>query len=235
MTPALLRKDLKPLPPLTRFLTVLLKLYFAILIISLIGDIYSWYEYSDFAPGVDVDEILLASDVFNLIVGIIQLSFIAFLGVTFLRWIYRVNMNLHILSSAPMEYTPGWSIGWYFIPIANLYQPYKAMKEIWNVANIGKPGDSAIIRWWWAFWIISNIICQIAAKLALKTDNVRSNTLSAIANGASDGFYIILTYIALLLVTAVSKAYCSNFIESPVLPASESATQIRFRTPYLRT
>jgi|WetSurMetagenome_2_1015567.scaffolds.fasta_scaffold37786_2 hypothetical protein len=212
--------NIKPLPPLTRLLTILLKWYFPILVIALIGDMYSWYEYNNFAPGVDVEEVLLASDLVNLFISIIHVTFLIILGVTFLRWIYRANLNLRILSSAQMKFTPGWSVGWYFIPFANLYKPYQAMKEIWTVAHRGMRIDNFLLYWWWAFWIISNFAGKIAFKLAVsavKAGNAQSYKLSAIADFASDGFDIFLTYIALLLVMEVSKAYCSNYAESSVL------------------
>jgi hypothetical protein len=41
-------------------------------------------------------------------------------GVTFLRWI-RMNSNCHGFGAQGMEFTPGWSIGYYFIPFINLY------------------------------------------------------------------------------------------------------------------
>jgi len=64
--------------------------------------------------------------------GCVYFLLAIFLGVIFLRWIYRTNKNLHVLSSEHMTFSPGWSLGWYFIPVANLFKPYQAMKEIWT-------------------------------------------------------------------------------------------------------
>ena len=49
------------------------------------------------------------------------------------RWIYRTNANAHSFGTGDMSITPGWAIGWYFIPIANLFKPYEGMKETWQV------------------------------------------------------------------------------------------------------
>jgi hypothetical protein len=211
--------NIKPLPPFTRLLILLLKINIGVLVAAIIADIYTWYDYSKLAPEEDMGEIILASDLLSLLMAIIQAPFTIFLGVIFLRWIYRANANLHILSSESMEFSPGWSVGWYFIPIANLFKPYQAMKEIWKIAHRGRPSNSSILGWWWFLWILSILIGRIALKLTLKAENAQSYTSSAIGDGAANGIDIILTYIAIMLIMAVSKAYCSNYVEQSILPA----------------
>lgn len=63
-------------------------------------------------------------------VALLQLLVIIATGVVFLMWIYRANLNVRGFGAADMKFTPGWSVGWYFIPIMNLVRPYQAMKEI---------------------------------------------------------------------------------------------------------
>ena len=213
--------NIKPLPPLARLLTALLKFNVGVLIVAVVGDIYSWYEYSNLAQGVDASETLLPSDILNMVVGLIQVLLAIFLGVTFLRWIHRANKNLHVLSSEPMKFSPGWSVGWYFIPIAHLFKPYQAMKEIWMVAHRGTPSGSSILGWWWFLWIVSNFLGRLTMKLALKAEDAQSYTISAVADAASDGIDIVLNVVALILVTVIARAYCMNFVE-PDSPANGS-------------
>ena len=42
----------------------------------------------------------------------------------FLTWVYKSNVNVKALGASNMKYTPGWSVGWFFIPIANISKPY---------------------------------------------------------------------------------------------------------------
>ncbi|MEM9965056.1 MAG: DUF4328 domain-containing protein, partial [Asticcacaulis sp.] len=50
-------------------------------------------------------------------------------------------------------HTPGWAIGWYFIPIANLFKPYEVIRDTF-IASRGQvdgryaKGDGAIVAWW---------------------------------------------------------------------------------------
>lgn len=189
-----------------------------LLVIAVLAGIYSWNQYSHLAPGVDARETLLASDLVNMAVGLVQVLMAIFLGVTFLRWIYRANKNLHSLSSEPMTFSAGWSVGWYFIPIANLFKPYQAMKEIWSVAHRGAVPASSLVGWWWCLWIVSNFLGRIALKLSLRANDAQGYSQSALAQILSDGLDIPLNLVALMLVTAIAKAYADNFVDPGTSP-----------------
>src|SRR3954468_5765243 len=164
---------IKPLPPLTRLLVVLLKINIGVLVAAVAGDLYSWYEYSNLPAEVKASETFIPSDAVETALGIIQVLLAIFLGVTFLRWIYRANTNLRVLSSEPMNFTPAWAVGWYFIPIANLFKPYQAMKEIWKVAHCGTPNDSRVVGWWWFLWLFSIVLARLSMKLSLRADDAQ--------------------------------------------------------------
>lgn len=101
-------------------------------VISVIAIISSMLEYqllSDFENGVYTSQELAvaageASDARQGIVGIIQFIIFVVSGILILKWIYRANYNSRQLGATGMVFTPGWSIYWYFIPIASLWKPY---------------------------------------------------------------------------------------------------------------
>ncbi|MGB0798912.1 MAG: DUF4328 domain-containing protein, partial [Planktomarina sp.] len=49
-------------------------------------------------------------------------------------WIYRAAHNANQISPSETRITPGWSVGWFFIPVASLWKPYQAMRHTWNTA-----------------------------------------------------------------------------------------------------
>ena len=75
-----------------------------------------------------------------------------------LTWIHRANHNARQLGAAGMHFTPGWAVGWHFVPIAWFWKPYQAMTEIWRASR--NPADwrdepvSPLLRWWWILWIV---------------------------------------------------------------------------------
>lgn len=68
------------------------------------------------------------------LISISQLLFIVVFFISFiiyLMWVRQAYRNLHSLQIKPTEYSSGWAIGAYFVPILNLVRPYSMMKEIW--------------------------------------------------------------------------------------------------------
>ena len=80
-----------------------------------------------------------------------------------LLWIYRASRNLHSLGALGQRFSPGWAVGWWFIPIFFFFRPYQVMVEIWKGSTPRASGEttldwksgavSALLPWWWACWI----------------------------------------------------------------------------------
>jgi hypothetical protein len=109
-----------------------------------------------------------ARELFQMIFGIgLLIVYIATI-VMFCVWTYRMNANIHALGAANLRFTPGWAVGWYFIPIANLWKPYQVMNEIWRASR--NPGgwqddaSSSIVGWWWFWWIISSVQVSLGSE-----------------------------------------------------------------------
>ena len=118
-------------------------------------------------------------------------------GVLTLMWIYRASANAHSMKTDAMDISPGWAVGWYFIPVASLWKPFQAMREIWNVSQSPTSGTfdtPAILRWWWGLWIIDNIAAQASFRLTgiEGADTLASTILSVIGNAADIGACVLL-------------------------------------------
>lgn len=95
--------------------------------------------------------------------------------VVFLIWLHRAFKNLPALAAQNLEFSPGWAVGWWFIPFANLVKPYQIMSELWNAGDSdydpelflsNRIGTPSIIGWWWGFFIIGGIIGRISDSLS---------------------------------------------------------------------
>lgn len=89
-------------------------------------------------------------------------------------WIHRAHANLIESGFSDLSYSPGWSVGWFFIPIMNLFKPFDAMKELWNTStNANERFDSPappLLKTWWAGWLIGNVGTNYAQRLAESHD-----------------------------------------------------------------
>jgi hypothetical protein len=123
--------------------------------------------------------------------SVFQLTQLAFFStaIVFGMWIYRAAMNSRSFGARGMQDTPGWSVGWYFIPIMHLFRPYQAMKQIWQVS--ANPDDwenqpgSPVLTSWWTFWVLANLVGNIAnviSRGAETTAGLQVATLAALAS-----------------------------------------------------
>ena len=97
--------------------------------------------------------------------------------VLFCLWVYRANWNARALGADHMQFTPGWCIGWFFIPFMNLFKPFQAVREIYKASDPRSDGTmwrdvptSALLGLWWFFWILTNVVGQIQMKTASSKD-----------------------------------------------------------------
>jgi Domain of unknown function (DUF4328) len=77
---------------------------------------------------------------------------------TFFSWVHRANYNARELGANGMRFSPRWSVGWFFMPIANFWKPYQVLKEIWQAssdpAHWQKQYGGRIVRWWWCLYLL---------------------------------------------------------------------------------
>ena len=114
-----------------------------------------------------------------LILGITGSTIISGLALLFTAivtcmFMHRSSKNARALGATGMEFTPGWTVGVWFIPIINLFRPYSAMKEIQMAST--NPSDGAwksaeplgLLAPWWACWLIGGIIERGVSRAELK-------------------------------------------------------------------
>lgn len=126
-----------------------------------------------------------------------------------LKWIYRANYNARQLGAGNMQFSSGWSIGWYFIPFANLWKPYQAMKEIWktsaNPSSWTNEKTPALLGWWWFLWIVTSIFGNIQFRMSHK-EQQSLDYLSGLA--ILDIFSSLLTIIlTMVLLSIIDKIH----------------------------
>ena len=118
----------------------------------------------------------------------------AFTVIVFLMWVHRANRNLPALETMGREFTPAWSVGCFFVPIANLVWPYQAMVEIARGSDpqqgsVGdhtwqRPRSSPLVPLWWTAFLIRGFagwLVSVNAAGVSSVDSAMTATLSIIA------------------------------------------------------
>lgn len=126
-------------------------------------------------------------------------------------WTYRASANAHSFSNE-MTISPGWAVGWYFVPIANLFKPFQAMREIWLASHFrGYWHDERTpppLIAWWTLWIVTNIAGNISLQLTMM-DSAASLATIELLNGAITLAKLPLSLILIQIVRKIARAQTS--------------------------
>lgn len=124
-------------------------------------------------------------------------------------WTYRAMKNLHIIRSPHAEMSPAWAVGWYFIPFANLFQPFLGMSQIWRgsrrAAGLAQE-IPAIMGIWWGLWVILSIASNLSFRLSGFETEGPGYENSLIVDTILAPFWILCTILLMNIVSKVTKA-----------------------------
>jgi hypothetical protein len=159
------------------------------------------------------DELMMAAaethDTLTTWLGIIQVLVLVPSGVLILMWIYRANYNARQLGAEEMRNTPGWAVGWYFIPVAFFWKPYQAMKEIWQASadpsNWKAQNPPGTLPLWWFFWIASNLIANASLRLSIRDESINGMILGNALDLVGELVSIPLSLLLLRIVRDVHR------------------------------
>jgi uncharacterized protein DUF4328 len=140
---------------------------------------------------------------------IIMRSFPVPAAVAWLLWQYRAHQNLPALGAENLRVTPGWAVAWWFVPIATLFMPYVAMREVWKGSDPEAGADwmrakgTPLLPWWWAAWLGS--VFLVAAGSVAGEAGDRSSLITESAWGAASALTLALTAgLAMALVRRIN-------------------------------
>lgn len=87
--------------------------------------------------------------------------------VLFSIWLENAAGNARALGARGFDYSPAWTVAWFFVPVANLVMPYFTMREVWqssaNPRDWSENYQPGTVLGWWLTWLASNLFTVIAA------------------------------------------------------------------------
>jgi hypothetical protein len=80
----------------------------------------------------------------------------------FCIWVYRASSNASVFSPNRLRVSPAWSVAWFFIPIAHLWQPFRSLREIWVASQKAERASTPLfMKLWWGSWILGNLLWHV--------------------------------------------------------------------------
>ncbi len=197
----------QPLASLTRIVRVLIMISVAISIFALMVRGILYYKLMTVDAEVDWG---FPSEEFLRVLEVSQYAITVFTNLVFIYWIYRINKNLHALTDEPMQFTPAWSAGSFFVPIINFFRPYQVMKEIWQVSHKDASSTSALLKVWWGMWLISFFMARVSGRMMERAETADEVNRALSLFVVSDLLDAVKFVVMLLIVTQIWAAYRQN-------------------------
>ena len=186
----------------------------------LIGLVWELKVLKDFQGGLFSDQVSFFQAL-KLPTEIISRLSILFLlvfcggGIIVFKWIKLANQNVRALGAKNLSFTPGWSVGWFFIPVANLFKPFNAVNELWSAShspeNWKADDKNGAVQKWWGLWIVSNGLIQLSNNLEKNADSIDKIIQLSYINIGGEILWIILSLSLISLVRQISTVQVERF------------------------
>ena len=194
--------------------------------------IAAWVEANDAYPSVEAIKTWVTADVDIWMEeslmppikskGIIDRALIMMSGllilpqwILFLMWVYRANYNVRCLGARDLRFTPGWSVGWFFVPIANLWKSYQVMKEIWqasiNVVDWQSQRIGSLLLCWYLSPIFIVVLCSGSVLMYVRITQAWVPVLSSAMTTILTAFIYYVQWMIILKIYNAQMAQYKAF------------------------
>ena len=155
------------------------------------------------------------------LIYLLQFPLYVYTVVIFLVWLHRAHSNLEPLRAGSLQFTPGWAVGWWFIPFANLVKPFQAVRELWCESDpevndeplfLSKSVHSApaLLGAWWAFWLLSNFAANVTGRL-YDPDKLANLAVTGVLFVLTGVLSVIAAVLAIMVVRDITERQNSRY------------------------
>jgi hypothetical protein len=82
-------------------------------------------------------------------------------AVAFLAWLFQARVNLRAFGVRRPNYSRGWVVWGFFVPLVNLFRPYQVIREVWQGSDPQSQDGfnwrslpvSRLLPAWWALFV----------------------------------------------------------------------------------
>jgi len=154
-----------------------------------------------------------ANDERVLTISILYMAIILVSYFVVARWFFIISKFNHSKNIEGLKFSPGSSVWWFFVPIASLFMPYKAIKESYqasfNENNWKSISIPSFFKIWWASFILGNIAGQIVSRMP--DNSLGLVQASNYINIISDILVVISAYCLFKIFNVINQNQSDNF------------------------
>lgn len=186
--------------------TLTIKAFYAVMVSHIVYIVFQFWRQSTFKEYLATQsnyEQLIQGDQLETALAVILLALIVVLAILFLRWFHLCYKNLSALEIRDLEHSPGWAVGWFFIPFANLVKPYSVAYEMWTACESDDEETSAnwVVIVWWMTFLVSSFFDRFVMTRVNKAESLE------------DYLDIVSIDTAASVVSIIGAAFAVNFVK----------------------
>jgi hypothetical protein len=163
--------------------------------------------------GVEVSaEHAEANDARQRLIGLAEIIVFLATVVAWLIWQHRAYANLRLVGSRETEYTPGWSVGYWFIPILNLFRPYQITAELWRRSElcngrdpIGSLSRPPLILGWWVVYLALGLLGRAYFSTTMNAKTLTDFIAATDLGLVHDSLSVVSTILAIIVVRGIDR------------------------------
>jgi hypothetical protein len=137
-------------------------------------------------PAEQLQELMLGLSTIEHIASIIVVA-TAISMLTFLVWLFKSYKNAAFLSKTQARFSPYWAVGWFFIPLLNLYKPYQVVQDLWKL-TFHEPSQPSfitqygpkLIQGWWLINIANQLTSVMTNQAASQVKGITGQTFAQV-------------------------------------------------------
>jgi len=184
--------------------------------------------------------IILVLGLLGLVVGGVSIA----TWVLFLVWTNLAAKNVRALGQQGLEYTPGWCVAWWFIPVAYLWKPFLAMREIWKASDPDTVGSAASKPWtespvpgtllaWWLVYISNGFVTMGITIANLDFSGGKVTVTPGPANFISHGLLGVAAVFLIIIMRQLAQRQEAAWarLQSAPAPPAVDAGAYGYRQP----
>src|SRR5579871_4817697 len=141
-----------------------------------------------------------------------QVAVFVVTAILFLRLLYKAVQQAKGFA-VPFTYvSPGWAVGYWFIPLMNLYRPFQAVKALFAACtqeagpNAKPAAGEQLLSAWWAMFLLGNM-----ANWALASSTTDFNSRAGLSSYAE---YSIGCNLLVIIGTLVFAAVVKRLVQA---------------------
>jgi hypothetical protein len=103
-------------------------------------------------------------------------------AIVYARWLFLAHRNLPALGAENLRFRPGWALGWFFIPLANLWKPCQAMSDLMRASKDPRhwhlDETPPLVISWWILWLVVSNGGNAVLRMTLRSDSLETLRLA---------------------------------------------------------